>query len=156
MDEIIKRQSKYNVNIKDKEKRSHNGIVFDSILEMKYYRDVVLPQVESGDIVYYELQKRYELQPKFTHEGKTVQPINYVADFFIRYKDGTEEVIDTKGNPDSVAKIKRKLFWYKFPDLRYLWICYSKKDGGWVTFEVVKKGRAQRKKLKKLKQDKEG
>lgn len=52
------------------------------------------------------------LQPKYTHNGKTVLPIIYVADFYMEYADGHIEVVDTKGCPDSVAKLKRKLFWY--------------------------------------------
>lgn len=142
-------RSKYNVDSKDTSKRTYDGIVFDSVLEMKYYRDVLCPLVESGDVVYYELQKPYELQPKFEHDGKKVNPINYVADFFIRYKDGREEVIDTKGCPDSTAILKRKLFWFVHPTTVYRWMCYSKIDGGWVDYEVVKKNRAERKRQKK-------
>lgn len=147
-------RSKFNVG-KDIEKRSYNGIVFDSQMEMRYYRDVVLPQVRSGNIKYYELQKQYILQPKFNHDGKTVQPITYVADFFIEYANGEIEVIDTKGCPDSVAKIKRKMFWFLYPDITYKWICYSKIDGnaensGWCEFEYVQEQRKKRKKEKKL------
>lgn len=130
-------RSKFNVD-KDKSKRTHNGIVFDSVLEMKYYRDVLCPAVESGDVVSYELQKPYELQPKFRHDEKSVQSIKYVADFFIVYKDGHEEVIDTKGCPDSVALLKRKLFWYKFPDVDYKWVTWVKKFGGWIDYEEYK------------------
>ena len=138
LNEVIKiTRSKFNVD-KDKSKRTHNGIVFDSVLEMKYYRDVLCPAVESGDVVSYELQKPYELQPKFRHDGKSVQPIKYVADFFIVYKDGHEEVIDTKGCPDSVALLKRKLFWYKFPDIDYKWVTWVKKFGGWIEYEEYK------------------
>ena len=139
-------RSKYNVD-KDVSKRTYNNITFDSILEMKYYRDVLCPLVERGDVVDYELQKPYELQPK------TVQPIKYVADFFIVYKDGHEEVIDTKGCPDSVALIKRKMFWYCYPDVDYKWICYSKIDGGWCDYTFVKKQRAERKRKKKETQE---
>lgn len=130
-------------------KRSYNDIVFDSVLEMKYFRDVVCPKEESGEIIYYELQKPYELQPKFKHDGRTVQPIMYVADFFIRYKDGKEEVIDTKGCPDSSAILKRKMFWYIYPDIDYKWISYSKKDGGWILYDDLKKLRNERKRNKK-------
>ena len=115
---------------------------------MRYYRDVILPKVESGEVVSYELQKPYELQPKFRHNGKTVLPIKYIADFFIVYADGHEEVIDTKGKPDSVALLKRKLFWYHYPDVDYKWICYSAIDGGWCDYEYVKSQRAARKKNK--------
>lgn len=147
-------RTKFNVD-KDVEKRTYNNIVFDSQMEMKYYRDVVLPQVRSGNIKSYELQKKYILQPKFIHDGKTIQPVTYVADFFIEYKDGTIEVIDTKGCPDSVAKIKRKMFWYTYPDITYKWICYSKIDGndengGWCDFEYVQEQRKKRKKEKQL------
>lgn len=148
---ILIMRSKFNVD-KDTAKRTCNGIVFDSVLEMKYYRDVLCPKVESGDIVSYELQKPYELQPKFVRDGKTVLPVKYVADFFIIYKDGHEEVIDTKGCPDSVAILKRKLFWFKYPEIDYKWICYSKIDGGWCLYEDVKKKRAERKKLKNTKE----
>ena len=89
-------RTKFNVD-KDKDKRTFAGIVFDSQLEMKYFRDVLCPGVESGEVVRFELQKKYELQPKFTHEGKTILPITYVADFYIEYADGHTEVIDTKG-----------------------------------------------------------
>lgn len=140
-------RTKFNVD-KDKSKRTYNGIVFDSILEMKYYRDYILPRVESGDIADVKLQVKYELQPKFIHDNKTVQPINYVADFVVTYSNGNIEVIDTKGCPDSTAILKRKLFWYVYPDLVYRWICYSKIDGGWVEYERVKQQRAIRKRNK--------
>ena len=126
--------SKYNVS-KNKDKRTYDGITFDSELEMRYYRDFLLPLVKSGDVVNYELQKPYELQPKFIHDNKTVQPIKYVADFFIVYKDGHEEVIDTKGCPDSVAILKRKLFWYQYPTVDYKWVTWVKKFGGWIEYE---------------------
>jgi hypothetical protein len=131
-------RTKFNVD-KDKSKRTYDGIVFDSVLEMKYYRDVLCPAVESGDVVSYELQKPYELQPKFRHDGKSVQSIKYVADFFIVYKDGHEEVIDTKGCPDSVAILKRKLFWFRYPDVDYKWVTWVKKFGGWIEYDEYKR-----------------
>ena len=140
-------KSKFNVD-KDKSKRTYNGIIFDSILEMKYYRDVLCPLVESGDVVDYKLQKPYELQPKFMHDGKNVQPIKYVADFFIVYKDGHEEVIDTKGCPDSVALIKRKLFWYHYPNVDYKWVTWVKKFGGCIFYEEYKRLKREEKRSK--------
>lgn len=145
-------RSKYNVS-KDTEKRTYDGIVFDSVVEMKYYRDIVCPLVESGDIISYELQKPYELQPKFVHNGKTIQPIKYVADFFIVYKDGHEEVIDTKGYPDSLAKMKKKMVMFQYPNIDYKWMCYVEKYGGWLTYEEYQKLQREEKKLKKKKQE---
>lgn len=142
-------RSKFNVD-KDVSKRTYNDITFDSILEMKYYRDVLCPAVESGQIIKYELQKPYELQPKFTHDNRTVQPIKYVADFYIVYADGREEVIDTKGCPDTTAILKRKMFWYHYPDVNYKWITYIKKYGGWIDYDNYKRLKKQEKKTQKL------
>lgn len=141
-------RSKYNVS-KDTEKRTYNGIVFDSVVEMKYYRDVLMPKVDSGEVISFELQKPYELQPKFVHNGKTIQPIKYVADFFIVYKDGHEEVIDTKGYPDSLAKLKKKLMIFKYPNIDYKWMCHVKKFGGWITYEEYQVLQREEKKNKK-------
>ncbi len=141
-------RSKFNVD-KDKEKRTYNGITFDSQLEMRYYRDVLCPGVESGDVVHYELQKKYELQPKYIHNGKMVLPIVYVADFYIEYANGKAEVIDTKGCPDSVAKMKRKMFWYTYPDIDYKWVTYVQKWGGWLEYDTVNALRKEAKRAKK-------
>lgn len=149
---VVMERTKFNVD-KDAEKRTFDGIVFDSQLEMKYFRDVLCPLVESGDVVHYELQKSYELQPKYTRNGKTVLPITYVADFYMEFDDGTSKVIDTKGCPDSVAKLKRKLFWYKYPDIDYQWITYVKKFGGWLEYDTVNKLRKEAKRAKKLKEE---
>lgn len=151
-------RTKFNVD-KDKAKRTCEGIVFDSVMEMKYYRDVVLPQMRSGIISKCELQKEYVLQPKFQNGTRTVQPIIYIADFYIEYSDGSIVVIDTKGCPDSVAKIKRKMFWYQYPDINYKWICYSKTDGneengGWCEYEYVQQKRKERKKEREEKLNK--
>ncbi len=141
-------RTKYNVS-KDVAKRTFNGIVFDSVMEMKYYRDVLCPLMESGEIINVELQKTYELQPEFKRNGKKVRAITYVADFCIYYADGREIVVDTKGAPDQKSQIKRKMFWYRYPDIDYQWLCYSKIDGGWCDYDYVKKQRALRKKKRK-------
>lgn len=144
----------------DTDQRTLDGIVFDSALELRYYRDVLLPLVESGEVVEYELQKPYELQPKFVHDGRTVQPIKYVADFYMKYRDGRAEVIDIKGFADATAILKRKLFWYTFPDINYKWISWSLCDGGFLLYDDLKKARSERKKAKKaakeLKEDLNG
>lgn len=149
---IIIARTKFNVD-KDVTKRTFDDIVFDSIMEMKYYRDVLCSGLESGEITMVELQKPYELQPKFVHNGKSVQPIKYVADFYVVYSDGHEEVIDIKGMPDNVALLKRKLFWYTYPEIDYKWITYVKKFGGWQEYDVIKQLRRDEKKMKKLKEN---
>lgn len=143
----MKRQSKFNVG-KSKDDRTYEGTVFDSAVEMKYYRDVIMPALNNGEIVRCEKQKSYVLQPSFMHNGKKILPIEYKADFVVVYKNGNEQVVDIKGYANDVAKLKRKLFWYTYPDIEYVWIGYSGIDGGWVTYETIKDGRQQRKKNK--------
>jgi hypothetical protein len=143
----MNKRTKYNVN-SDKAPRTFNDIVFDSAVEMKFYRDVVLPQFKNGEISYFELQKKYELQPKFKSNGENIRAIDYVADFYLEFSDGRVEVVDIKGCPDSIALLKRRLFLYKYPDLPYKWICWSGIDGGWCDYFYVKKQRAVRKKEK--------
>ena len=63
--------------------------------------------------------------------------------------NGEEIVIDIKGCPDSEAKLKRKMFWYVYPNIKYDWIGYSKIDGGWVLYETILQGRKSRKKVKR-------
>ena len=116
---------------------------------MKYYRDIILPKYNSGEIKYFERQKKYILQPGYILNGKKILPIIYKADFYVVYSNDKEEVIDTKGCPDAVAKIKKKMFGYVFPDVTYLWKSYSLKDGGWLNYEDIQKARKLRKKQKK-------
>lgn len=150
----MNRRSKYNVG-KETCERTYDGIVFDSALEMRFYRDVIRKRVEDGEIAYYERQKKYVLQPAFFRDGKKVQPIEYKADFFVVDKTGKETVIDIKGCPDAVAKLKRKMFLYTNPDIDYVWLGYSKIDGGWTTYESIVAERKRRKKIKEtLKENK--
>ena len=116
--------SKYHVSAR--EDRTYDGIVFDSKAEMEYYREVVLPLAAAGGIVQYELQKSFVLQPGFRHDGKAVRAITYVCDFYLIYKDGRSEVIDVKGMATPEAKLKRKMFLYKYPEENLLWV---KKSG---------------------------
>ena len=143
---IIMAKTKYNVD-KETVKRTFDGIVFDSRLEMQFYRDMVLPKFESGEIKHYELQKVFILQPGFRRDGKSILPIKYVADFYLKYADGRVEVVDTKGMPDTAANLKRKMMWYHYPDLDYKWMSYTKATG-WVTYDELKKIRSERKKGK--------
>ena len=148
-------RTKYNVG-KTTSDRTYGSIVFDSALEMRYYRDVILPKLESGDIKTCERQKSYILQPAFVHNGKKILPIEYKADFYIVDSNGKATVIDIKGCPDTTALLKRKLFWYRYPELNYVWIGYSKQDGGWVEYEDILAARRRRKKEKtKSKENKE-
>lgn len=122
--------SKYHVSAK--EARAYDGIVFDSKAEMEFYRDIVLPLYNAGEIVKYELQKPFELQPGFRRYGKAVRAITYVCDFYLVYKNGRTEVIDVKGMATTEALLKRKMFWYKYPEENLLWM--QKKNNQWTLY----------------------
>jgi hypothetical protein len=145
----IPKRSKFNVDQSKsgKKKRTYDGKLFDSLLELNYYR-YLLPQIEEGKIKSIELQPRFTLQPKFTKNGINIRKIEYIADFKITYSDDSVLIVDTKGLPDATAKLKRKRFDYCYPDLELVWIGYSKIDGGFVPIEVIDKGRKERKKAK--------
>ncbi len=122
--------SKYHVSAK--EARTYDGIVFDSKAEMEFYRDIVLPLYNAGEIVRYELQKPFELQPGFRRYDKAVRAITYVCDFYLVYKNGRTEVIDVKGMATTEALLKRKMFWYKYPEENLLWM--QKKNRQWTLY----------------------
>ena len=144
-------RSRYGVDItkKGKEKRTFQGVVFDSEMELKALRDYFLPLKEQGEIKEIERQKEFILQPAYTKNGKRILPIKYVADYVVTWKDGTVEVIEIKGGMvDPIAVMKRKMFDYIYPDLTLRWMSVSVIDGGLVDFEIVKRGRKERKKAK--------
>lgn len=142
-----KAKSKYNVDLstRGKLKRTYDGIVFDSILEKKYYI-YLLTQKEQGIIKDIDLQPRYELQPSFKYQDRKVRKVEYIADFKVTYNDNSVIVVDVKGKPDSVALLKRKLFMYHYLDIKLVWITWSKTNGGWVEYFDLQKKNKERKK----------
>jgi len=95
-----------------------DGIKFDSKKEAKRYTELKLLK-KSGSIKELELQKVFELQPKYTNnKNENIRAITYKADFF--YYDNKKEryiVEDTKGFRTDTYKLKKKLFEYQYPNL---------------------------------------
>lgn len=94
-----------------------DNIVFQSNLEAKRYRQLSLLE-KAKEIKDLKLQVKFELQPKFIKNGKTIQAINYIADF-VYYDNKLNKTIveDTKGFKTDTFKIKKKMFEYKYRDL---------------------------------------
>lgn len=95
-----------------------DGIKFDSKKEAKRYTELKI--LEKAKIIKeLELQKVFEIQPKYTNNnGEKIREITYKADFF--YYDNEKEqyiVEDTKGYRTEVYKLKKKLFEYVYPNL---------------------------------------
>ncbi len=101
------------------------GQVFDSKAERDFFLLCLLPLQQRGTIKEIEFQPRFELQPGFKKNGKRYRPIFYIADFLIKYKNGTEEVIDVKGIRTQIFRIKQKMFEYRYRD-KTLKCVYSK------------------------------
>ena len=119
-----------------------DGIRFQSKDEARYY-ELLKEKRAAGLIQNYELQPQYILQPSFKRFGKTVRAITYTADFLVYHKDGTTEIIDIKsiGTATQQGLIRRKMFWYQFPDMKLTWLCRNLKHGdtdGWVEYETLK------------------
>lgn len=127
-----------------------DGITFDSKDEGKYY--LYLKELKAKDkILNFERQPKYELQPSFKKYGKTHRAITYAPDFLIYHLDGSEELIDVKGTETQQGNMRRKMFDYKYPDLKLTWISRSLKysSTGWIEYDELKKIRRENKKCKK-------
>ena len=96
------------------------------------------------------MQHKFELQPSFKKYGKTHRAITYTVDFSVIYNDGTLEHIDVKGVETQQSKIRRKLFDYKYPDQKLLWVQrnykHSDNEDGWIEYDELKKKRKAAKK----------
>ena len=125
-------------------------IRFDSQEESRFY-ELLKRMKANGEILNFELQPKYLLQPAFKYNGKTVRAITYTADFLIYHNDGTEEVVDiiSIGTATQQGLIRRKMFWYHFPDMKLTWLCRNIKHGdtnGWIEYESLKAIYAKRRK----------
>ena len=118
-----------------------------SKLEKQFYEDVVVVGMKDGTLKDYRLQQKYLLQPSFKYFDKTIREINYISDFDLYYSTGDFVVIDTKGMPTADAKIKAKLFKYKYPDIVLKWMSYTKTTG-WMEYDDLQKYRREKKKMK--------
>lgn len=135
-------------------KITEDGITFDSKDEMHFYRRLKKLQAE-GKIVSFELQPKYELQPKFrTKMGKLILPITYSPDFLVYYPNGSIEVIDVKsmGTATQQGELRRKMFLFSYPDIPLVWISRNLKratiDGEWILYEDLKKAYSNEKRMK--------
>ena len=129
-----------------------DGITFDSKDEAKYY-EYLKKRKAKEEILNFELQPKYELQPKFSKNNKKFLPVNYIADFLIYHNDSSEEVVDVKGMATETALLKRKLFEYSYPNLKLTWVVRNLAHGnedGWINYDELKKIRKEIKKCKKL------
>lgn len=137
--------SKYN-----NKKVKIDGHVFDSKAESDYYSGLKVRQA-AGEILSFELQPRFILQPAFIKNGKKYQAITYSADFMVYLPNGDVEVVDIKGMVTETFAVKRKMFEYKYPHLQLILLKHVIKYGGFITLDEYDKLKREEKKLKKAK-----
>jgi len=104
-----------------------DGIAFASKMEAEYYRHLCVLR-DLGEVRSFVLQPRFVLQAAFTKHGRAFRSVTYVADFGVVYKDGSKKVIDVKGMPTPVFKLKQK--WYARLYDEPL-VCVTKTRNGW-------------------------
>ena len=118
LEEYKQLQQKGNSKYKNK-KVIVDGIKFDSKKESNRYLELKLLE-KQGLIKYITRQTRFELQPSYKKNGKTIRPIYYVADFtYIDVKTGKTMIEDVKSEATKtqVYKLKKKILEYKYENL---------------------------------------
>lgn len=97
------------------------------------------------------LNFKYELGSEFKKNGKTYRVITYVPDFLIYHFDTTEELIDVKGMSTQQGEMRRKMFDYRYPELKLTWVARSLKysSTGWIEYDELKKVRRENEKCQK-------
>jgi hypothetical protein len=106
------KQNKYHNTIIE-----YNNIKFDSIKEKNHY--IVLKQLEDlGVIKDLKLQVKFELQPSYKYQDKTIRAINYYADFTY-IQDNKLIVEDVKGVRTKEYLLKKKMLLYKYKDIEF-------------------------------------
>lgn len=124
-----------------------DGISFDSSMESKYYL-YLKDELANNRIKSFELQPSYELTPSFIKNGKKIRALTYAPDFKIVHLDDSIELIDVKGFASQASEIRKKLFDYRYPDIKLTWVSFVKKHGGWIEVSELKKIRKANKKEK--------
>lgn len=114
------------------------GTRFASKKEGEYYQEL-LPLLQEGSLSEVICQPSYILQddPKIT----------YIADFLLKFADGSEIVVDVKGVELPTFKLKLKMFKKLYPDktIRIL----TKHRGEWMETSEIKKQKTVQKKIER-------
>lgn len=118
-----------------------DGIVFDSRTEAEYYE--YLKQLnKAGKIYRLRCHPTYILQEAFERHGKKYKAIKYIADFeYWNEEEQINVVIDVKGFAMEDARLKRKLFAYKYPEMELRWVAKSKRYSktGWIDYDELQR-----------------
>lgn len=110
------RYNKYN-----NRKVEYDGYKFDSIKEMNRYKQLRLLE-RAGLIKDLKFHTRFELQPSFKVNNKTIRKIEYESDFDYITKNNVHIVEDVKSTAtanDKTYILKKKMLQYKYRDIEF-------------------------------------
>lgn len=106
-----------------------DDIPFASELEGRYYRHLCMLR-DLGEVRCIVPHPTFEIHPGFTKNGKRYRPIHYEADFEVVYADGSTRVIDVKGDPTPIFKLKAKMYALRY-DIPLICVSEIKGGKGW-------------------------
>lgn len=114
--DMVKKPNKFHA-----QKTVVDGVTYDSKKESR--RAVELQYLERlGKIKSLERQKRFILQEGFVNnEGQKVRPISYLADYY--YEENGQKIVEDVKSPATrtqVYMLKKKLFQFKYPDIKFI------------------------------------
>lgn len=99
-----------------------DGVVFASRAESRRYQELRLLE-QAGEVTDLKLQPKFELQPKFKRDGKTIRAIMYSGDFaYTETSTGKRVVEDIKGGKGTQTQVfllKSKLLLFRFPEIDF-------------------------------------
>lgn len=126
-----------------------DGIKFDSRMEANYYLELKL-MLNKKQIVSFKRQPHFELAPAGkTSWGQQYTKVVYTPDFLVEYPDGHVEAVEVKGRETEAFGVRKRLFYYLYPNIMLKIITYST-SYGWIELSELKKKRSLRRKLKKV------
>ena len=116
----------------------YDNIKFPSEIERDFY--IKLKRLKyKGKIKDFEMQVEFEMLPSFKDfNGKKIEKVIHKPDYKVYLNDGTWILIDTKGNPEDLSILKRKILLHRNPGVKYYFVSILPKylGGHWV--EVTK------------------
>lgn len=96
---------KANKKVKNAKKILHDGMMFDSSLNIEIYKFLKANNIK------FEREVKYELQPSFKKHGMTYRNLTWTADYYL---PDYNIIIEGKGFATDRYKIVSKLFAFKY------------------------------------------
>ena len=123
---------------KDQQRRSFDGIVFDSILEMRFYRDVI--RSIAGERRYHHLSAAKGIRPA-THvhlQRKSGAAHHLWSGFLPRLQRRPGGSHRHQRLPVQHRRTQAEAFLAAVPEITYRWLSYTQKTG-WISYDELKK-----------------